>query len=65
MASYKIYFVDFCHKNRTSTHPKSPATLQNATQRDVFIKNRISGPIKPPATAWLVEHFQVYQVNWR
>ena len=48
MASYKIYFLDFCHKNRSSIQPKSPATLQNATWQDIFIENRSFCSTEPP-----------------
>jgi len=42
MASYKIYFLNFCHQNHPSRKVERPLTLQNATQKAVFIKKVIS-----------------------
>ena len=38
MASYKIYFLDFFHKNYLSSSKKCLVALQNATCWSVFIK---------------------------
>ena len=38
MASYKIYFLDFFHKNYPSSSRKCLVALQNATCWSVFIK---------------------------
>ena len=44
MASYKIYFLDFCHKNSSSTAANQPAKLQNAIMRAVFMRKVIFSP---------------------
>ena len=40
MASYKIYFLKFCHKNQSSSFKKWPSELQNATRNGIFKENR-------------------------
>ena len=41
MASYKIYFLDFCHQNRPSCSKNCLAELQNATDKAYFLKKVI------------------------
>ena len=41
MASYKIYFLDFCHQNQTLDESKRPLVLQNAISGLGFMKNVI------------------------
>ena len=38
MASYKIYFLDFFHKNHPPSSRNWPSTLQNAIGKPDFIK---------------------------
>ena len=38
MASYKIYFLDFFHKNHPPRSKKWHLALQNATKKGVFIE---------------------------
>lgn len=38
MASYKIYFLDFCYQNHLSINKERPLLLQNAMREAVFIK---------------------------
>ena len=42
MASYKIYFLDFCYKNYPLTSTKRLAELQNASSKPRIIKKVIS-----------------------
>ena len=41
MASYKIYFLDFFHKNQPPSSKKCHLALQNATEMAVFVKKRV------------------------
>ena len=45
MASYKIYFLNFCHKNWSPSEVKSLAELQNAIGKAVFMKKVIFAPV--------------------
>ena len=44
MASYKIYFLNFCYQNLPPSEVKSLAELQNATGKAVFMKKVIFAP---------------------
>ncbi len=44
MASYKIYFLNFCYQNWSPSEVKSLAGLQNATGKAYFIKKVIFAP---------------------
>jgi hypothetical protein len=44
MASYKIYYLDFCHKNHPFIETKRLAELQNATNKPCFIEKVILPP---------------------
>ena len=48
MASYKIYFLNFCHKNHTLGYVKRVVALQNASNKGVFMKNGVLGPCEVP-----------------
>ena len=41
MASYKIYFLNFCYQNQSLGEVKSLAELQNATVKAIFIEKVI------------------------
>ena len=41
MASYKIYFLDFFHKNQPPSSKNCHLALQNATEMAVFVKKRV------------------------
>ena len=41
MASYKIYFLIFCHKNQPSSEVKGLNKLQNATVKAFFIEKAV------------------------
>ena len=45
MASYKIYFLNFCYKNWSPSEVKSLAELQNAIGKAVFMKKVIFAPV--------------------
>ena len=45
MASYKIYFLNFCYPNRSPSEVKSLAELQNAIGKAVFMKKVIFAPV--------------------
>lgn len=47
MASYKIYFLNFCYQNWPSSEVKGLAELQNATAKAFFIEKVIFCPIWP------------------
>jgi hypothetical protein len=51
MASYKIYFLNFCYKNCSSSATNKPAKLQNASLRAVFLKIVIFAPVGDASTA--------------
>ena len=51
MASYKIYFLNFCYKNCSSTASKRPTKLQNASLRAVFMRIVIFSPKRVKSTA--------------
>ena len=51
MASYKIYFLNFCYKNRSSSATNKPAKLQNASLRAVFLKIVIFAPVGDVSSA--------------
>ena len=60
MASYKIYFLDFFHKNSPPSLRNWPLKLQNATCELVFVKKVISDLKKPtlnPALSVEQSHF--------
>ena len=44
MASYKIYFLNFCYQNQPSSEVKGLAELQNAIAKACFIKKVIFAP---------------------
>ena len=59
MASYKIYFLDFCYKKRTSSYIKYLLFLQNATQGDDFVKKVVFWCVcHHMARRMCVEHLQ-------
>ena len=45
MASYKIYFLNFCYPNRSPSEVESLAELQNAIGKGVFMKKVIFAPV--------------------
>ena len=47
MASYKIYFLNFCYKNCSSSTTNKPAKLQNASLRACFIEKVDFVPFLP------------------
>ena len=57
MASYKIYFLDFFHKNMLSSSKIRPLKLQNAIVEADFMKKVILDPKMPSFNPALsVEH---------
>ena len=44
MASYKIYFLNFCYQNQPSSEVKGLVELQNAIGKACFIKKVIFAP---------------------
>ena len=51
MASYKIYFLDFCHEKWSFGIVNQPAKLQNASLRAVFLKIVIFAPVGDVSSA--------------
>ena len=45
MASYKIYFLNFCYQNQPSSEVKGLVELQNAIAKACFIKKVIFAPL--------------------
>lgn len=44
MASYKIYFLIFCHKNQPSSEGNGLNKLQNATVKAIFVEKAVLPP---------------------
>ena len=62
MASYKIYFLDFCHKNHPPREEKWHSELQNASVVPCFMKKEDFVPILGlKSSVVAVEHFQFSQ----
>ena len=61
MASYKIYFLNFCYKNWPSSDVKWHRKLQNATQKGCFMKKRLKRPFWGSFVA--VEQFKKWVVS--
>ena len=63
MASYKIYFLNFCYQNRFSSEVNSLAELQNASVVPCFMKKEDFVPILDLKSLVVsVEHFQFFSV---
>ena len=65
MASYKIYFLNFCQKNWSSRNEYCLVGLQNATDKADFMKKRVSRRCPTVLSVrfdpYSVEHFVFYQ----
>ena len=61
MASYKIYFLDFCYKNHPPRKEKWHSKLQNASVVPCFMKKEDFVPILGLKSLVVsVEHFQFF-----
>jgi len=61
MASYKIYFLNFCYSNTSLLRVKKAAKLQNVITWALFIKKVIFGGFSHVmASPPVVEHFRFF-----